>query len=383
LMKYDRRFVTFGLSGLILTACQSRPTSSMAKGAKSQSSIKAVHNSAFDTWVSAAKQRARANGINQATLQSAFNNVGYLPGVIERDRNQAEFKRSFEDYLAIAASDDRIAKGRNMLQKHNRVLSQIEAKYGVDKEVVVAIWGLESRYGERRGDVPVISSLSTLAFDGRRGKFFESQLMAALKIIERGNVSAGRMTGSWAGAMGHTQFIPTSYLAYAVDFQGDGRRDIWSEDPTDALASTAAYLSKFGWKKGQRWGAEITGRAASGRGQVVRPAGANGPVFELYQNARVLGRYNNAQKYIIGVGHLSDRLVGRPALRASFGPDENGMRLQDRKALQKGLNRVGFNVGEADGVIGKKTLQAVEAFQKARGLSVTGQPSLSLLKLLR
>ncbi len=382
-MKYDRRFVTFGLSGLILTACQSRPTSSMAKGAKSQSSIKAVHNSAFDTWVSAAKQRARANGINQATLQSAFNNVGYLPGVIERDRNQAEFKRSFEDYLAIAASDDRIAKGRNMLQKHNRVLSQIEAKYGVDKEVVVAIWGLESRYGERRGDVPVISSLSTLAFDGRRGKFFESQLMAALKIIERGNVSAGRMTGSWAGAMGHTQFIPTSYLAYAVDFQGDGRRDIWSEDPTDALASTAAYLSKFGWKKGQRWGAEITGRAASGRGQVVRPAGANGPVFELYQNARVLGRYNNAQKYIIGVGHLSDRLVGRPALRASFGPDENGMRLQDRKALQKGLNRVGFNVGEADGVIGKKTLQAVEAFQKARGLSVTGQPSLSLLKLLR
>lgn len=323
-----------------------------------------------------------ANGIGGATITRAFRNVGYLPGVVERDRNQTEFVRSFEDYMAIAASDDRIAKGRDMLRRHAGLLSQLEAKYGVEKEVIVAVWGLESRYGERRGDVPVISALSTLAFDGRRGKFFEGQLMAALKILERGDVTPERMTGSWAGAMGHTQFIPTSYLAYAVDFRGDGRRDIWSDDPTDALASTAAYLSRSGWRTGQRWGDEITGRAPSGRGKVVTPAGANGPVFEVYQNYTVLGRYNNAQKYIIGVGHLSDRLAGGPALRGTFGPDENGLTLDDRKALQRGLTRAGFDVGEADGVIGTKTVQAIEAFQRARGLPVTGIPSRSLLILL-
>lgn len=345
--------------------------------------MRAAPNAAFDQWVDGAKARAQARGISGATVTRAFRDVGYLPGVVERDRNQTEFVRSFEDYLAIAASDDRIAKGRTMLGKHAGLLSQLEQKYGVEKEVIVAVWGLESRYGERRGDVPVISALSTLAFDGRRGKFFEGQLMAALKILERGDVSPERMTGSWAGAMGHTQFIPTSYLAYAVDHGGDGRRDIWSDDPTDALASTAAYLSRSGWKRGQRWGDEITGRAPSGRGRVVKPAGDGGPVFEVYHNYAVLGRYNNAQKYIIGVGHLSDRLVGRPALRGSFGPDENGMTLEDRKALQRGLTRAGFDVGEADGVIGKKTLQAIEAFQRARGFAVTGQPSMTLLGQLR
>ena len=344
--------------------------------------MRAASNPAFDAWVTGAKARAKARGISSSTITRAFRNVGYLPGVVERDRNQTEFVRSFEDYLAIAASDDRIAKGRAMLRKHAGLLSQLEAKYGVEKEVIVAVWGLESRYGGRRGDVPVISALSTLAFDGRRGKFFEGQLMAALKILERGDVTPERMTGSWAGAMGHTQFIPTSYLAYAVDFRGDGRRDIWSDDPTDALASTAAYLSRSGWKRGQRWGDEITGRAATGRGRVVKPAGESGPVFEVYHNYKVLGRYNNAQKYIIGVGHLSDRLVGKGELRGTFGPDENGMTLADRKALQRGLTRAGYDVGEADGVIGKKTLKAIEAYQRARGLSVTGQPSMSLLRML-
>ncbi|MCK8462736.1 lytic murein transglycosylase [Aliiroseovarius sp. S1339] len=382
-MTYTRRFVTFAIAGLYLAGCQSGGATQSATRPAASSAMRAAPNAAFDRWVVGAKARATARGISSATVTRAFRNVGYLPGVVERDRNQTEFVRSFEDYMAIAASDDRIAKGRAMLRKHAGLLSQLQAKYGVEKEVIVAVWGLESRYGERRGDVPVISALSTLAFDGRRGKFFEGQLMAALKILERGDVSADRMTGSWAGAMGHTQFIPTSYLAYAVDFGGDGRRDIWSDDPTDALASTAAYLSRSGWKRGQRWGDEITGRAPSGRGRVVKPAGDSGPVFEVYHNYGVLGRYNNAQKYIIGVGHLSDRLVGRPALRASFGPDENGMTLADRKALQRGLTRAGYDVGEADGVIGKKTLQAIEAFQRARGLPVTGKPSQALLTQLQ
>ncbi|WP_371170785.1 lytic murein transglycosylase [Aliiroseovarius sp. 2305UL8-7] len=379
---YSRRFVMAGVSVLALGACQSNATTQSSARPAAGTTMRSVPNAAFDSWVAGAKARAKARGISSSTINRAFRNVGYLPGVVERDRNQTEFVRSFEDYLAIAASDDRIEKGRAMLRKHAGLLSQLEAKYGVEKEVIVAVWGLESRYGARRGDVPVISALSTLAFDGRRGKFFEGQLVAALKILERGDISPDRMTGSWAGAMGHTQFIPTSYLAYAVDFRGDGRRDIWSDDPTDALASTAAYLSRSGWRRGQRWGDEITGRAPSGRGRVVKPAGESGPVFEVYNNYKVLGRYNNAQKYIIGVGHLSDRLAGKGALRGTFGPDENGMTLADRKALQTGLNRAGYDVGEADGVIGKKTLQAIEAYQRARGLSVTGQPSLSLLRML-
>jgi membrane-bound lytic murein transglycosylase B len=174
-----------------------------------------------------------------------------------RDRNQTEFTRTLEDYLAIAASDERMSKGRTQRGRRGRPLSAIEARFGVPADVVTAVWGLESFYGERRGDIPVVASTSTLAFDGRRGAFFEQQLIAALRILQRGDVSAERMTGSWAGAMGHTQFIPTSYLAYAVDFTGDGRADIWSDDPTDALASAAAYLQRSGWQAGRPWGIEV------------------------------------------------------------------------------------------------------------------------------
>lgn len=380
-MPYSRRFIVAGLSVVSLGACQSGSTVSSVPPSAS-GGMRAVRNTRFDTWVPGAKKRMIARGLPASAVNRAFRNVGYLPGVVERDRNQTEFVRSFEDYLAIAASDARIAKGRAMLSRHASLLNRLEARYGVEKEVIVAVWGVESRYGERRGDVPVMSALATLAFDGRRGRFFEGQMAAAIKILARGDVTPARMVGSWAGAMGHTQFIPSSYLAYAVDFRGDGKADIWSDDPTDALASTAAYLSRSGWRRGQRWGEEITGRAPSGRGRVVKPAGDSGPAFEVYHNYAVLARYNNAQKYIIGVGHLSDRLVGRPALRASFGPDEHGLTLEDRKALQRGLTRAGFDTGEADGVLGKKTFAAIEAFQRSRGLRVTGMPSKALLAML-
>lgn len=381
-MPHSRRFILSGLSAVTLGACKSGgAVSSVPRSASG--GMRAVRNARFDAWVLGAKKRMIARGLPVNAVNRAFRDVGYLPGVVERDRTQTEFVRSFEDYLAIAASDARIAKGRVMLSKHASLLNRLEARYGVEKEVIVAVWGVESRYGERRGDVPVMSALATLAFDGRRGRFFEGQMAAAIKILARGDVTPARMVGSWAGAMGHTQFIPSSYLAYAVDFRGDGKVDIWSDDPTDALASTAAYLSRSGWQRGQRWGKEITGRRPTGRGRVVKPEGDTGPVFEVYHNYSVLGRYNNAQKYIIGVGHLSDRLVGRPALRASFGPDEYGLTLEDRKALQRGLTRAGFDTGEADGVLGKKTFAAIEAFQRARGLRVTGTPSKALLAMLR
>ncbi|WP_298907373.1 lytic murein transglycosylase [uncultured Aliiroseovarius sp.] len=381
-MPYSRRFLLAGLSVVSLGACQSGSAVSSVPLSAS-GGMRTVRNARFDAWVPGAKKRMIARGLPASAVNRAFRDVGYLPGVVDRDRNQTEFVRSFEDYLAIAASDARIAKGRAMLSRHAGLLNRLEARYGVEKEVIVAVWGVESRYGERRGDVPVMSALATLAFDGRRGRFFEGQMAAAIKILARGDVTPARMVGSWAGAMGHTQFIPSSYLAYAVDFRGDGKADIWSDDPTDALASTAAYLSRSGWRRGQRWGEEITGRLPSGRGRVVKPAGDSGPVFEVYQNYAVLARYNNAQKYIIGVGHLSDRLVGRPALRASFGPDEHGLTLVDRKALQRGLIRAGFDTGEADGVLGKKTFAAIEAFQRSRGLRVTGTPSNALLAMLR
>ncbi|MDP5359198.1 MAG: lytic murein transglycosylase, partial [Paracoccaceae bacterium] len=211
----------------------------------------------FPNWIAGFRGRARAAGISDRTFDAAFADVRYLQDSIDRDRNQAEFVRPLADYLSSAVSDTRVVNGRDKVGRFANVLAQIEARFDVEPQVVTAVWGMESNYGQRRGDTPLISTLATLAYDGRRGEFFESQLIAALKILQNGDVSPRDMTGSWAGAMGHTQFIPTSYEAYAVDFTGDGRRDIWADDPTDALASTAAYFRRFNWTKGQPWGVEV------------------------------------------------------------------------------------------------------------------------------
>ncbi|NDR57877.1 lytic murein transglycosylase [Aliiruegeria sabulilitoris] len=410
-MGISRRTVTIGLSALALTAC-SGGGGSVSRA--SPTKVKAVPNPAFDAWVASFKGRAAANGISQSTIDRAFRNVGYLPDVIQKDRNQTEFTRTLEDYIAIAASDERIRMGKSALSKHNGTLSAIESRYGVEKQVVTAVWGLESKYGTRRGDIPVISSLSTLAFDGRRGAFMEKQLMAALRILQRGDTTPENMLGSWAGAMGHTQFIPTSFEAYAVDFTGDGRRDIWSDNPADSLASTAAYLQRSGWKRGQPWGVEVrlpagfsgpTGRgskrspdawAASGvldmkgnrvpnhgSAAILAPDGLSGPAFMVFNNFNVILRYNNAESYGIGVGHLSDRLDGKPPIQGNFAPDRYGMSIDDRKELQRRLNAKGYDVGEPDGVIGSKTEAAISDYQRSKGMAVTGQPSQALLNSLR
>ena len=372
-----------------------------------------VPNAGWDAWVGAYKGRAAGRGISQSTMDAAFRGAGFLPEVIEKDRNQTEFKRSLEDYLNIAASDERVSLGRQKFAQYGGTLQAIEARFGVEAHVVAAVWGLESFFGTRRGNVPVISALSTLAFDGRRGEFFESQLTAALRILQAGDVSPGAMTGSWAGAMGHTQFIPTSFLEFAVDFTGDGRRDIWSEDPSDALASTAAYLKRSGWTPGLPWGMEVTvpggfnpGLLGRGKGKSaadwqalgVRPAAGGslaggsiiaggssggGPYFLLTQNFATILRYNNAQNYAIGVGHLSDRIRGGGPVQASFGPDAAGMTKADRQELQRKLTAKGFDTGGTDGVIGAKTTAAISAYQASVGLTATGAPSLDLLQRLR
>ena len=410
-MRVSRRWVTVAGAAALLSGCGGGMPSSGGGAAGPGGlppDLRPVPNAGWNAWVAAFRDRAQVRGIAPATLSSAFRDAGYLPGVVERDRNQTEVERTLEDYLAIVANETKVQQGRAALRQRGALLSQIEGRYGVPANVVAAIWGMESNYGTRRGDIPVISATSTLAYDGRRGDFFEKQLMAALRILQRGDVPASRLTGSWAGAMGHTQFIPTTFEAYAVDFGGDGRRDIWSDDPTDGLASAAAYLSKSGWRTGQPWGLEVSvpagvsggrrsvgewralGVTRAGGGAVpdhgsaalLRPMGSAGPAFLAFRNFNVILRYNNAEKYGIGVGHLSDRLAGGGPIRADFGPDRYGMTIEDRKALQRGLNAAGFDAGTPDGVLGKKTEAAIRAYQQRVGLPVTGTPTRELLSRL-
>ena len=378
-MRITRRHFGFGFAAIGLTGCNSSTSlgANDPRRAELPDDLRPIPNADYDLWVAAFRVRAKGLGLSDATLAAGFRGTGYLPGVVTRDRNQTEFNRSLEDYLSIAASDERISKGRIAFAGYASTLRALESEYGVDAEIITAIWGLESQYGERRGNVPVVSATSTLAYDGRRGVFFEKQLVAALKILQDGDVTAARMTGSWAGAMGHTQFIPTSYQSFAVDFTGDGRRDIWSEDPTDSLASTAAYLARNGWTRGLSWGAETS--ADSTASNIIQPQ-PGGPRFAITNNFRVIKRYNNSDAYAIGIGHLADRIGGAGPLRAAFPPDADGLTKDNRIALQERLTANGFDTEGADGVVGPNTRRAISAYQISRGLPATGIPSLELLR---
>lgn len=371
----SRRWVLAGMGALALAACGG------GSGAPVRvDRYRAVTNPGFDAWLDGFRGRAAASGVSSATIGRAFRSAGYLPEVIERDRNQTEFRRSLEDYLALTANDDKVATGRQMMARHGAVLAEIESRYGVEKEIVTAVWGIESQYGARRGTVPVISAVATLAYDGRRRELFEQQLIAALKILQNGDVSSEGMVGSWAGAMGHTQFIPTSYLAFAVDFRGDGRRDIWSEDPTDALASTAAYLDRNGWRYGQPWVEEAL--PGTSGGSVIQPQ-APGPSFRTYANFGTIKTYNNSTNYALAVGYLANRIGGAGPLKTPFGPDAGGLTLKDRQELQARLTRAGYDTGGADGVLGPKSQAAISAYETANGLPVTGRGTAALLARLR
>lgn len=373
-------------------------------------------NLGFQRWTAGFRQRALNAGIQAKVFDRAFQSVHYNADVIQKDRNQSEFTKTIWDYLDSAASDTRIKNGKTALRKHRKKLDAIEQRYGVDKEVVVAIWGLESAYGTYRGDTPVIEALATLSYDGRRGKFFEGQLLAALKILQSGDTTPSKMKGSWAGAMGHTQFIPTSYLAFAVDFTGDGKRDIWSADPSDALASTAAYLAKSGWQKGKPWGVEVrlpkgfnyqlanrkiikapsdwaalgvrdmAGQVvpnSHGNGSILLPAGGSGAAFMIFRNFSAIERYNTADAYVIGVGHLSDRIAGGPAIIGSWPRGDRALTQKERKELQRRLTRAGFDTQKIDGKIGPLTINAVRDYQKSLTLTQDGYASLTLLNRLR
>jgi membrane-bound lytic murein transglycosylase B len=374
-----------------------------------------VNRVGFEHWIAGFRNRALSAGITASLFDRAFSDVAYNEGVVEKDRNQTEFTKQIWDYLDIAVSADRVKNGKAALKKNHALLKQIEDTYGVDMKVVVAIWGLESAYGKIRGSTPVIEALATLAYDTRRGKFFESQLLAALKILQNGDVSVDNMLGSWAGAMGHTQFIPTSYLSYAQDFRGDGKRDIWSNDPTDALASTAAYLAKHGWTKGQPWGMEVilpsgfdysqTGepvrkRVASwtemgvrdikgkkvpdyGVASILVPAGADGAAFMIFNNFRVLETYNTADAYVIGVGHLADRIAGGPEIKADWPRGDRLITHKEKQEMQRLLIAKGFDPGGVDGIMGPKTIGAIRNFQRSIGQTPDGYGSSRILERLR
>ncbi len=377
--------------------------------------VPAATQAGFEDWIRGFRPRALRQGISADVFDRAFAGVQYDADVIRRDRNQSEFTKTIWEYLDSAASDARVNNGKAALRKHGALLGRIEAQYGVDKDVIVAIWGLESAYGTFRGSNPVIRSLATLAYDARRSDFFEAQLVEALKILQSGDVQLSNFKGSWAGAMGHTQFIPTSYQSLAVDFDRDGKRDIWSDDPADALASTANYLAKNGWVKGMPWGVEVRipqgfdytlanrdilrmpsewaqigivdldGKAVPDHGSasVLLPAGAKGAAFLIFKNFDVIETYNTADAYVIGVGHLSDRITGAGPIRSDWPREDRALTFDERIEMQRLLTAKGFDTKKIDGKVGPLTINAVRAFQKSIGEIPDGYASLNILKKLR
>ncbi|MGK9166005.1 lytic murein transglycosylase [Inquilinus limosus] len=369
----------------------------------------------FQQWVTAFRAEAAARGISPATLATAFDTVQFLPNVIESDQSQAEFTRAVWDYLDRSVSADRIRTGQAMLAQWGSTANAVEQRYGVPKQIIAAIWGIESNYGQNFGSTEVIDALATLGYEGRRRDWAKAELFAALQILQQGDISRDRMLGSWAGAMGNTQFLPSVFLAAAVDADGDGRRDIWGSIP-DVMASTANYLVQSGWQRGQSWGVEVrlppgfdysvaelsTKRPVSqwaalgvrpvsggslpalGDASVITPAGARGPAFLVGPNFGVIMKYNNSTSYALAVGLLADRLAGGGPVVASWPRDEQPLSRSEVLELQSLLTAKGFATGGApDGLIGPATRGAIRAWQVSRGLIPDGFATTTLLQAVR
>lgn len=370
----------------------------------------------FERWVQTFRAKALSRGISAKTYDRAFRGVKLNTRVIASDRKQAEFSRQIWDYLDTATSPKRVKNGKAMVKKHKKLLRRIEQTYGVEWSVVVAIWGLESSYGSNMGDINIVEALATLAYEGRRQKFGEQQLLTALKIIQKGDITPNRMLGSWAGAMGHTQFIPTSFDSLAVDFTGDGKRDVWNpRKPDDALASTANYLRKNGWVKGQPWGVEVklpkgfnygnaslkvkatparwaelgvvqvNGKRIPNKGQaaILLPAGADGPAFAVFKNFFVIKRYNNANSYAMAVGHLADKINGGGEFVREWPRGPNALKLPQKMEVQELLLKAGYDIGDVDGIIGPKTIDALSDMQIKAGVQPSGKADKAALQFLR
>lgn len=264
----------------------------------------------FTAWLAGVRAEAQRAGVDAGTLDQAFAGLEQVPRVLELARHQPEFKMSFEEYMRLVVSDERVARGRALFAENRALISRFADPAGIPPSTIAALWGIESNYGTRLGDFEVIAALATLVYNGFRAQFFRQQLIAALQIVSQGHIGLHDMKGSWAGAMGQCQFIPTSFLAYAADGDGDGRADIW-KSKADVFASTANYLRRVGWRPGLEWGEEVgPGTPAKQGERIVRPAGANGPVFRTTENFRAILRWNQSDFFALAVGTLSDR-IGR------------------------------------------------------------------------
>lgn len=409
-------------AALGLSSCSSEPLKTPeGEAARAPAAVAAAPDAAapteaerFVAWRTEFRATARAAGISEATLVAALDVAEFRPRTIELDRAQPEFTRSTWDYLDSAVSPTRVSNGQAKLAQVRAEADAAASRFGVPAPVLVAVWGMESNYGQNHGDVPVIDALATLAFEGRREAWARGELLAALKIIQQGDIDREHMIGSWAGAMGQTQFMPSAFLARAVDADGDGRRDIWRSMP-DVLASTANYLHQSGWVSGEAWAPEVklpegfdVSRADPGVRQdasqwqvegvrladgsplpamadasILQPAGARGPAFLVGRNFRAVLRYNNATSYALGVSLLAQRIDGGPAVQAAWPRDQRALSRSEVKDLQSALNLKGFPSGAPDGLLGPATRGALRDWQRSVGLPADGFATAELLDKLQ
>ena len=372
----------------------------------------AANERAFNAFIKEIKQEAKKNGIARKHLK-ALDGLTPDPEVRRLAARQPEYVKPIWAYLTHMVTEDRLRLGRKELQSREAFLDGLEEKYGVPRGILIAIWGVETNYGGNKGSFSVLRSLATLGYEGKRADFGRQQLLYALRILQSGDVALADFKGSWAGAMGHTQFIPTTYADYAADGTGDGIKNIWTE-PRDALASSAYYLKRMGWQKGLAWGFEVSvpsdfnfaearikntktpaywrdkGVTAINRKidddldqvSIFAPAGLRGPVFMLTKNFRVLLRYNTAPAYALAVGHLSQRFFGAAPFERDWPQADRPLRPVEIAELQRRLRIAGYDTGDIDGVLGRQTIAAVREYQKDRGLAADGFATPGLLELL-
>ena len=368
----------------------------------------------FEDWVAELRAEAAALGISESTLAALDDLEAPLPRVLELDSSQPEFVQTFTRYLGLRVTPRQVERGQQLLNQHAVLLEEVRQRYGVQPQYLAAFWAIESNFGSNTGGFSVLQALATLAYDPRRADFFRTQMLTALQIIDEGHISAADMSGSWAGAMGQLQFMPSVFNLHGVDGDGDGRIDIWNSLP-DIFHSAANFLSKSGWKGDERWGREVllpedfdfslagtdtrkplqewrdigllqTSGApipvADMRASVVIPAGAGGPAFLTYNNFRVTRVYNTPIFYALTVGHLADRFSGGPAIQR-MPENEQAMSIEQVRELQELLNGLGFDSGDPDGRVGSRTRSSIRAYQEQQGLPMDSYPSISLLESLR
>ncbi|MBL8463782.1 MAG: lytic murein transglycosylase [Thauera sp.] len=375
----------------------------------------AADEAAFASCLAKLRGEAAAKGVRGDTFDTHTAALAPDMAVIGFLDAQPEFVTPIWDYLAALVDEERVADGRAMLAQWKEVLAEVERRYGVDAETVVAVWGVESNYGRNFGSRPLLTSLSTLSCFGRRQAFFRGEFFTTLKILQEGHVAPERLTGSWAGAFGHTQFMPSTFMRLAVDFDGDGRRDLIDSVP-DALASTANFLKRAGWRSTLPWGFEVRlprGMDTSDAGRrnkqpmadwvargvrradgsalpaggapagLMLPAGREGPAFLVTRNFDALYSYNAAESYGLAIAHLSDRLRGGAPFVAAWPTDDPGLSRAERRELQQLLIARGHDIGEADGMIGARTREALQREQAALGLPADGRAGQRALQALR